>query len=255
MSDLLLRAPGATSLATRVSARAAAAAHRVSLTIDPSVDTATAAAIVALWPPDDEVADSVTVSAHDIAASSVVAAYEARAVADLVLSSFARETNLLVPATRFLVVGTGPVADALAAALTRFGSRLEVAAAEPVGLWEIATRYAVGSRRITQRPYIAADVDVVVTTGVGHPPLTTAAVEPGTRPLIVVGASFSLGAETGSVRGLTQYHAPRPVFTVLPVPAEALAHTAAGIRAAYAVLLATVGARHADTALAEALQS
>jgi hypothetical protein len=240
-----------------VSARAAAAAHRVSLTLDPSVDAVTAAAVAALWPPDDEATDSVTVTADDIASSSVVAAYEARAVADLALRSFARETNLLLPATRFLVVGTGPVADALASTLSRFGSRLEVAAAEPVGLWEIATRYAVESRQINESPYIATDIDVVVTTGVGHSPVTAAAVAPGARPLIAVdaGGSFSLGTGTGSVRGLTQYDAPRPVFTVPPVPSETLAHTAAGIRAAYAVLSATVGARHADAALAEALQS
>lgn len=232
----------------------------MSLTVDPSVEVITAAAVETLWrtvpQPDTHRIETVTVRPQDFAASPVLAAYEARAWADLVLSSFARETNLLLPSTNFLVLGTGRVTDALAATLTRFGSRLELAAGEPSGLWEIATRYAVTSRRIHESPFVADDVDVVVTTGEGHPPLTADAAAPGERPLVVVdaGGSASFASANRSVRSLLQIDGPRTVFVVPPVDRSALHHTAAVIRAAYAVLLATVGPQDADTALAEALQ-
>ncbi|SCX02668.1 hypothetical protein [Mycolicibacterium fluoranthenivorans] len=256
MSDLLLRAPSATSVATRVSARAAAA-HRSDLTVDPAVDAITTAAINALWAtltrPDSETLGTTVVRPGDFAASPVVAAYEARVWADLLLSSFARETNLLLPSTRFLVLGSGRVADALTAALTRFGSRVALAAADAIGVWEIASRYAVPSRYISESRYIAGDIDVVLTTGVGHSPLTLDAVTPGPRPLVVVG-NPEFGTAAGSARALQRFDGPRPLFVVPPVEPDILHHTVAGIRAGYAVLLATIGAQHADSALAEALQ-
>lgn len=262
MSDLLLRAPSASNVAARVRVHAATTAHRVSLDVDSSIDAVTAAAIQSLWRTVGQPGTGarVSVGRSDIANSSVVAAFEARAWADLVLSSFARETNLLIPSTRFLIVGTGHIADALAAAIIRFGGRIQLTADEPVGLLDIAIRHAAPSHRITESPFIPADVDVVVATGVGHPPLTPDAVAAGERPLLVVDAgthaTFHPDSVTAAwtVRGLGHFEGPRPIVVVPRVETDALHHTAAEIRAAYAVLLATVGTQHADVALAEALQ-
>lgn len=267
LSDLLLRALGASSLATRVCTRAAAAAHPAELTVDPSLDPITTAAIDALWNslqfPRSGLQATVSVGRHDLAESPVLAAFEARAWAGLVLSSFARETNLLLPSTEFLVVGIGRMADALTAALTRFGSRVRLTADEPVELWDIAVRHSAPSQRINEKVFITGDIDVVLATGLGHPPLTPDAVAPAGRPLLIVNAgalpdrdtaAFHSGAIEGSVRGLLEFAGSRPVFVVPPVDPDALHHSAAGIRAAYAILLATVGAQHADAALAEALQ-
>lgn len=264
MSDIQLRAPSASDVAARVRARAATTAYRVSLDVDSSIDAVTAAAIHSLWgtvaPPGAAARNAVSVGRHDIANSSVVAAFEARAWADLVLSSFARETNLLISSTRFLIVGTGHVADALAAAIIGFGGRIQLTADEPVGLWEIAVRHAAPSHRIIESPFIPADVDVVIATGVGHRKLTPDAVSAGDRPLVVVnaGTHATLHPDTfpaaRTLRGLGHFEGPRSIFVVPPVETDALHHTAAEIRAAYAVLLATVGVQHADVALAEALQ-
>lgn len=68
-------------------------------------------------------------------------------------------------------------------------------------------------------------------------------------------AAFHPDAVAGSVRTLVQFDGPRPIFAVAPVYPDTLHHTVAGIRAAYAVLLATVGTQRADDALAEALLS
>jgi hypothetical protein len=190
------------------------------------------------------------------ATSPVLAGYVTRVWTELVLRSFARETNLLLPSTPVLVVGAGPVADGLATALTRLGARVEVASDDPVELVAIAHRFAVVGRHIVTDEFISADVDVVITTGRSHPRLTPNAVAAAERPLIAVNAApppdgdagaFHADGTIGTARNLTQLPGSRPIFVV---PRVSRAE-----RSTFADLLATVGPDDVEAELAKALLS
>lgn len=194
----------------------------------------------------------------------MLAGYVTRVWTELVLRSFARDTNLLLPSTRVLLVGVGPVADGLATALTRLGGRVEVASDDPVELVAIAHRSAVVGRHVVTREFISADVDVVMTTGQSHPPLTPDAVAAADRPLIAVNAApppdgeagaFHADGTIGTARNLTQLSGSRPIFVVPRVSSAELDHAVAEVRSTFADLLATVGPDDVDTELAKALLS
>jgi hypothetical protein len=196
--------------------------------------------------------------------SPVLAGYVTHVWTELVLRSFARQTNLLLPSTHVLVVGAGPVADGLATALTRLGSRVEVSSDDPVALVAIAHRSAVVARRIMTAQFISADVDVVIATGRSHPPLTRDAVAAADRPLIAVNAAPPPDGDAGafhadgigeSVRGLTQLSGSRPIFVVPRVSLDELERAVAEARSTFADLLATVGPGDVETELAKALLS
>jgi S-adenosyl-L-homocysteine hydrolase-like protein len=198
------------------------------------------------------------------AASPVFAGYVTRVWTELVLRSFARETNLLLPSTHVLLVGGGPVADGLATALTRLGSRVGVASDDPVKLVAIAHRSAVVGRHIVTAQFISADVDVVITTGQSHPPLTPDAVAAADRPLIAVNATpppdgdagaLHADGTIGTARNLTQFSGSRPIFVVPRVSPAELDHAVADVRSTFADLLATVGPDDVETELAKVLLS
>lgn len=201
---------------------------------------------------------------HDAGAvqSPVLAGHEARAWADLVLRGYARETNLGFAGTRFLLVGTGSVTDALAAALARFGGSVVLAADDPIELLTISRRYGIPARLIHATPFVTPDVDVLVTTGRGHPPLTAEAIAAGERSLVVLNAAPPAEADAGAldaggplstVRTLTQFGGPRPIFTAPRVDTAQLDRAIAAARSTHARLVAAFGAVGADTELAKAL--
>ncbi|MGW1738296.1 hypothetical protein ACWCPQ_05745 [Nocardia sp. NPDC001965] len=269
MSRHWFRAPSTESAVVRAVARAAAGRYTRPPVVDPSVGAATAESVAALWsavarsetalPPDT--GTGPVIDQETFAASPVVAGFEARARAELVLRALARETNLLLPSTRFLLLGTGPVADPLASSLTRLGARLEIAAHDPAGLVDLAHRYGVPVRSTATPERVPADFDVVITTGHDHPPFTPDAVAAAARPLVVIDAAppdhpgvvLPAGESRGTVRNLTEFGGPRAVFAVPPPPPDALDRATADLRAVYAVLLATVGPGRADEELAQVL--
>ena len=198
------------------------------------------------------------------APSPVLAGYVTRVWTELVLRSFARETNLLVPSSRFLLVGVGPVADGLAIALTRLGARVEVASDDPVELVSIAHRSAVVARHIVTAQFISADVDVVIATGRSHPALTPDAVAAADRPLIAVNAAPPPGGDAGAFHGdgivgternLTRLSGPRPIFVAPQVSPGELDHAVAEVRSTFADLLESVGADDVEAELAKVLLS
>ena len=199
--------------------------------------------------------------------SAVLAGHTARAWAGLVLRSFARETNLALASTRVLVVGDGDVADALTGALVRLGSRVRLVSDHAAELLTVARRHAVPAELVTGTWFVAPDIDVLIVTGHHHPPLTVDAVVAGERPLTVVDAALSsgvgatahsFGAHDGddgasTVRNLTEFRGPRPIFGVPPVDLQQLAQSTADVRSTYAGLLTAVGADQAETELAKVL--
>ncbi|NUS92710.1 MAG: hypothetical protein HOQ36_09900 [Nocardia sp.] len=267
MSRHWFRAPSTESVVVRAAARAAAGRYTRPPIVDPSAGAATGESVAALWsavtrsatavPPDTGAGP--VIDRETFAASPVVAGFEARARAELVLRALARETNLLLPSTRFLLLGTGPVADALAGSLTRLGARLEIVAHDPAGLADFAHRYGVPVAATSER--VPAEIDVVIATGRDHPPFTPDAVAAAARPLVVIDAAppdhpgivLPAGESRGTVRNLTEFAGPRAVFVAPPPPPDALDRATADLRAVYAVLLVTVGPDRADEELAEVL--
>ena len=194
----------------------------------------------------------------------MLAGYVTSVWTELVLRSFARETNLLLPSTRVLVVGGGPVADSLAIALTRLGGRVEVASDDPVELVAIAHRSAVVARHIVTAQFISADVDVVIATGRSHPPLTPDAVATADRPLIAVNAAlppdgdaaaFHADGIIGTTRNLAQLAGSRPIFAVPRVSPDELDHAVAEAHSTFADVLAVVGPDNVEAEFAKALLS
>jgi len=115
---------------------------------------------------------------------------------------------------------------------------------------------------IGAQQFISADIDVVIATGVHHLPITPPAVARSDRTLVVVDGAPPWNGQVviyrdehaaGRVRNLTQFDGPRPVFVVPAVDHDELDRAAAGVRAAYALLLATFGPDDADIELAKAL--
>lgn len=198
------------------------------------------------------------------AASPVLAGYVTSVWTELVLRSFARETNLLLPSTRVLVLGGGPVAEGLAIALTRLGSRVEVASDDPVELVSIAHRSAVVARLVATLAFVSADIDVVITTGESHPRLTPDAIAAADRPLIAVNAApppnddagaFHADGIIGTARNLTRVPGPRPIFVAPQVSPDELDHAVAEARSTFTDLLASVGPDDVEAELAKALLS
>ncbi|OCB53870.1 hypothetical protein A5722_22940 [Mycobacterium vulneris] len=194
--------------------------------------------------------------------SPVLAGHEARAWADLVLRGYARATNLSFAGTQFLLVGTGSVADALAGALARFGGAVVLAADDPIELLAISRRYGIPARLIRATPFVTPDVDVLVTTGRGHPPLTAEAIAAGERSLVVLNAAppaeasagtLDAGGPLSTVRSLTQFGGPRPIFTAPRVDPGQLDQAIATARSTHARLVTAFGADEADAELAKAL--
>ncbi|GGK89907.1 hypothetical protein [Nocardia jinanensis] len=268
MSQFWFRAPSIRAAMARVSARPIAGRYSGRPVVDPSLGAVTAAAVTALWStvpgtgpastPGER--EKLVVDRDTFAASPVVTGYETRAWADLVLRAFARETNLLLPGTRFLLLGTGPVADALAGALTRIGGRLEIAGRNSIELVDLARRHGVPVRPLGEPQSIPVGIDVVVVTGSDHPPFDPGAAVAAQRPLIVVDAArpehsgVVLPAERGAtVRDLTELAGPRACFVVQAPTPDALDTATAELRALYTVLLATVGYVRAEAELAEVL--
>ncbi|MEX3647433.1 hypothetical protein ABFW11_18200, partial [Mycolicibacterium porcinum] len=174
----------------------------------------------------------------------------------------ARPPNPLWPATRALLVGTGSVADALAGALARFGGGVVLAADDPIELLAISRRYGIPARLIRATPFVTPDVDVLVTTGRGHPPLTAEAIAAGERSLVVLNAAppaeasagtLDAGGPLSTVRSLTQFSGPRPIFTAPRVDTAELDQAVATARSTHARLVTAFGADEADAELAKAL--
>lgn len=204
----------------------------------------------------------MAISQDTLAASSVFTDYATHVWTELVLRSLASETNLLLPSSRLLVVGGGPVADGLAGALTRLGGRVELASSDPVELVAISHRFAVVARYIATTQFISADVDVVIATGRSHPPLTPDTIATSHRPLVVVNAAlppdvdsaaFRASDTVGTTRNLTQFSSVRPIFVVPAVQPTQLDRATADVRSAFAPLLAAVGPDDVDTELAKVL--
>lgn len=111
----------------------------------------------------------------------------AQARADQVLRALSSRTNLVLSGTTTRVVGDGPIADALAAALTRIGSRVIRASADP------RTRLRAELAGLGTDP--AAHAHQTIATGEGHGP-----VDPGTVTGLLVdaaprpGTGFAAGA-------------------------------------------------------------
>ncbi|MGW6334782.1 hypothetical protein [Nocardia rhamnosiphila] len=234
-----------------------------------SVDASTAASIEALWsqlthsgaPTAPGHTEEFPVGDEIFAPSVVLGRFETWAWADLILSSLARETNLLLPGTRILLLGTGTLADALASAIARFGGQLEVAAQDPVGLIDIAGRHGVPVWTVPDGEVVSSGIDIVLVTGRNHPPLVRESITPTQRPLVAVDATApgsaegftAVGDTVGTVRGLTELSGARPIF-VVPRPAPtALGSVGADIRALYAVLRSALEPGDADVVLAEVL--
>jgi hypothetical protein len=112
-------------------------------------------------------------AAPDPLALPAFAAAFAQARADQVLRAFSRRTNLVLSGSTTAVVGDGPLADALTAALTRIGARVVRVAADPVaGLRaHLAGLEAVDLAGLT---HAAATAHYVLATGESHPPLSPA---------------------------------------------------------------------------------
>ncbi|MFI2230111.1 hypothetical protein [Nocardia testacea] len=234
-----------------------------------SVDASTAAAVEALWsrlthsgaPTAPGHTEEFRVGDETFAPSVVLDRFETWAWADLILGALARETNLLLPGTRILLLGTGALADALASAVARFGGQLEVAAQDAVGLIDIAGRHSVPVRTVTDGEVVSSGIDIVLVTGRNHPPLVREAIAPTRRPLVAVDATApgptegftAVGDPVGTVRGLTELSGARPVFVVPRPSPAALSRVGADIRALYAVLRSALEPDDADVALAEVL--
>lgn len=91
----------------------------------------------------------------------------AHARSEQVVRAIARRTNLVLPAATVLVVGDGPIAEALTTTLTRGGSRIVRAAGEPVARLRAGL---AGLRTVPpSAPWPAADH--VIATGEGHAPV------------------------------------------------------------------------------------
>ncbi len=84
------------------------------------------------------------------------------------LRALAHRTNLVLPGARILVVGDGPLADALSTTLSRMGSRIVRAVNDPVTRLRAALAGAETHSSIAD---VRIDVDEVIATGEGHPPL------------------------------------------------------------------------------------
>lgn len=153
-------------------AAAAAAAHPSSeaRTIGwrfPALPPALADAVATEWGLTIvEDADAVDPRSH-----GAFAALHAHARSEQVVRALARRTNLVLPAASALVIGDGPVAETIATALGRGGTRVVRAVGDPV----VRLRAALaGTRHVPAGdPWPAADL--VIASGEGHPPLDPAA--------------------------------------------------------------------------------
>ncbi|MEV0109317.1 hypothetical protein AB0H42_23675 [Nocardia sp. NPDC050799] len=234
-----------------------------------SVDASTAASIEALWaqlthpgaPTPPGHTEKFLVGDEIFSPSVVLGRFETWAWADLVLRALARETNLLLPGTRILLLGTGTLAEALASAIARFGGQLEVAAQDPVGLIDIAGRHGVPVWTVTDREIVSSGIDIILVTGRNHPPLVRDAIAPTRRSLVAIDGTApgptegftAVGDTVGTVRGLTELSGARPIFVVPRPSPAALGSVSADIRALYAVLRSALEPGDADIALAEVL--
>ncbi len=198
-------------------------------------------------------------------ASRVVGGYQNRTWTELVLRSLARETNLLLASTRFLIVGSGPVAEGLARRLAIFGAHVAATSHNPVELVEIRHGLAVAARLITAAPFIPGDADIAIATGEHHPTVTPDAVAASTRPLVLVDAALPaaaravdrklfVGAEHADRgRWLSKHLDARPTLVAAPVPVKEFDRAVAGVQASYAALSAVHGPSGADAELAREL--
>ncbi|WP_328353589.1 hypothetical protein OG976_21980 [Mycobacterium sp. NBC_00419] len=234
---------------------------RSHLIVDASVDPATRAAIGARLGSFDEpsTGETLVIDRDTFDSSRLLAELGVGAWSELVLRSLARETNLLLPSTRFLVIGTGPLSERLVSALSRIGGYVELTSDDPVALVLAARRSPIRARLYDGAPAVPADVDVAIVAGVDHPPLTPELLQAADHPLVVVDATlpnaglWSEQPTVATVRNLRQLSGPRPVFVVPAPTADQLDTATAESRADFAVLLASLGAPAAEATLATRL--
>ncbi|RKT33242.1 S-adenosyl-L-homocysteine hydrolase [Microbacterium sp. AG1240] len=94
----------------------------------------------------------------------------AQARADQVVRAFSRRTNLVLAGATTAVVGAGPIADALAAALTRIGSRVVRVSDDPVTRLR-AHLAGIAFADVGALPETTRHAHYVVATGDGHDPI------------------------------------------------------------------------------------
>jgi hypothetical protein len=238
---------------TELSLPWAAAAHRARLT----GDVAWAPTLPAL---PDAVADAIAHrhgiriavdrAAPDAWATPSFAALFAQARADQVLRAVSARTNLVLAGTTADVAGDGPIADALATALTRIGARVVRVSTDP----RTQLRAQLAGLGTAAGP---TGVHYFFATGEGHAPLS-----PGDLTGVIVDASptgtaVTRPAQPGPARPGVDRDGERDAWVVdIPPPFAADASSAQRRMTDALVTLSLLsGADDLDRAFAEAVLS
>lgn len=103
------------------------------------------------------------------------AASFAHARSEQIIRALAQRTNLVLPGARVLVVGDGVLAETVAGALSRAGSRIVRASASPIVL--LRSRLLGRETRDLRYRDGRLSADHVIATGEGHPPLDPASID------------------------------------------------------------------------------